>query len=170
MKRPAPTPGSERLRVVCAWCRRVIREPAPGAAAAAHDSHGMCLACARALGVFPTEDFFALGAAEYDRLPFGLVELDAAGRVRAYNAAEASISGLDPRRIIGKAFFAEVAPCTRVRAFQGAYEALVARGGGVEPPFQFLFRFAGGDRLIEITLAYDAARQRGQLHMWELAG
>ena len=167
---PAPAPGAERLRVVCAWCRRVMREPTAGTADDARDSHGMCLACARALGTFPTEDFFAFGPAEYDRLPFGLIELDAEGRVRAYNATEATLTGLDPRRIVGRLFFAEVAPCTRVREFEGVYEALVARGGGIVPPFHFLFRFAGGDRLVEITLAYDAARGRGQLHMWELAG
>jgi photoactive yellow protein len=128
----------------------------------------MCLTCARALDIFPTEDFFAYDPGDYDRLPFGLVELDAAGRVCAYNAVEESLSGFDARRIIGRPFFSDVAPCTRVKEFEGVYLRLVAEGGGVEPPFHFVFRFGGGDRLVEITLSYDAVRQRGQLHLWEL--
>jgi photoactive yellow protein len=172
VRRQPSASDAHLLRVVCAWCRRTIREPTPGPGEVAlpRDSHGMCLTCARVLAVFPTEDLFEYEPADYDRLPFGLVELDAAGRVCAYNAAEASLSGLGARQIIGRPFFSEVAPCTRVQEFEGVYDRLVADGGGVHPPFHFVFRFAGGDRLVEITLAYDPVRERGQLHLWELAG
>jgi hypothetical protein len=39
----APAPAAvEALRVVCAWCKKVLHEGAPGAAT----SHGICTACA----------------------------------------------------------------------------------------------------------------------------
>lgn len=49
---------------------------------------------------------------ELDRLEEGVVRMDHTGRVRAYNAAEAELSGLDPAGVVGQDFFVQVAPCT----------------------------------------------------------
>ncbi|MEZ4364630.1 MAG: PAS domain-containing protein [Kofleriaceae bacterium] len=43
---------------------------------------------------------------------FGIVGLDADSRVVVYNRWESELSGLSPEKVLGKAFFTEVAPCT----------------------------------------------------------
>ena len=46
-----------------------------------------------------------------DRLPFGVVGLDAAGIARVYNATEARLAGLDPEKVLGSSFFEAIAQC-----------------------------------------------------------
>ena len=46
-----------------------------------------------------------------DRLPFGVVGLDAAGITEVYNETEARMAGLDPKRVLGSSFFDAVAQC-----------------------------------------------------------
>lgn len=53
-----------------------------------------------------------LSQTELDDVDFGVVRLDADGHVLAYNRWEASLSGLDPQRVVGQHFFTQVAPCT----------------------------------------------------------
>ena len=48
----------------------------------------------------------------FDRVHFGVVGLSYDGEVSTYNRAESALSGLDPRRVIGRRFFTSVAPCT----------------------------------------------------------
>lgn len=54
----------------------------------------------------------ATSADELDQLAFGVVRMDHAGTVTAYNQAEAQGAGLKPERVLGRHFFSEVAPCT----------------------------------------------------------
>ena len=65
---------------------------------------------------------------ELDSLAFGAVELDREGRILRYNAAEADISGRDQAGMVGRNFFADVAPCTRGEAFEGRFRAGVKAG------------------------------------------
>ncbi len=53
-----------------------------------------------------------LAAEALDRLDFGVVRMDRAGRVTAYNSAEAEVSGLASADVVGQDFFVQVAPCT----------------------------------------------------------
>jgi photoactive yellow protein len=46
-----------------------------------------------------------------DSLPFGVVGIDADGIATVYNATEARMAGLDPKRVIGTSFFDAVAQC-----------------------------------------------------------
>ncbi len=100
-------------------------------------------------------------AEDFDRLPIGIVEIDARGTVLSYNRAEERLAGSRRSRFLGKNFFTEVAPCTRVSAFQGQYLELVREEVVGEREFSFVFRFAAGDRLVLIHLIYDPARGRG---------
>ena len=59
--------------------------------------------------------------AEFDRLPYGVVEMDHAMTVRRYNATESCYSGLPPSRVLGRNFFREVAPCSDNRHVAGRY-------------------------------------------------
>lgn len=56
-----------------------------------------------------------LGEKELDRLPFGAIRLDKAGKILNYNQTEAELSGRKKESVIGKNFFTEVAPCGRTR-------------------------------------------------------
>lgn len=69
-----------------------------------------------------------MNPAEIDKLAFGAVQLDATGKILAYNAAEGDITGRNPKAVIGKNFFKDVAPCTATKAFQGVFNEGVKTG------------------------------------------
>jgi photoactive yellow protein len=56
-------------------------------------------------------DLEAMGTAERDALPFGVVGFGADTKVQVYNATEARMSGLDPATVVGVPFFDAVAQC-----------------------------------------------------------
>ncbi len=105
-----------------------------------------------------------LSPAALDALPYGLITLDAAGRVLHYNDTEARLVGLPKERVLGRSFFGEVAPCTRVREFQGRFEELVRDPVRVRvQTFDFVFRFQHAEHHVSITIT--PARVRGQFHV-----
>lgn len=63
-----------------------------------------------------------LNPAQIDKLAFGAIQLDASGKILAYNAAEGDITGRNPKDVIGKNFFKDVAPCTRTPKFEGVFK------------------------------------------------
>jgi photoactive yellow protein len=76
--------------------------------------------------------------AQLNKLAFGAVELDASGRIIKYNAVEGAITGRDPKSMIGKNFFTEVAPCTNRPEFKGVFDAGV-RGNDLNTLFEYVF-------------------------------
>ena len=101
---------------------------------------------------------------ELDRLPYGLITLDAHGRILHYNDTESRLVGLPKERVLCRNFFAEVAPCTRVREFQGQFEQLARDPQRVRvKTFDFVFRFANGEQ--HVTVVATPARVRGQYHL-----
>ncbi|HEU4408674.1 MAG TPA: V4R domain-containing protein [Polyangiaceae bacterium] len=94
--------------------------------------------------------------AELDALPFGVICLDASGRVRRYNLAEARLARLDRAEVLGRHFFFEVAPCTNVPAFEGRVRGFLAtpeRGPLETFPFVFDFQFGAQEVDIELVRA-----------------
>jgi len=90
---------------------------------------------------------------ELDTLPFGAIRLDEDGKVLSYNAAEARLTGRDPKRVIGKNFFTEVAPCTNVQSFAGRFrEGVAQKKMHVIFPYRFDFQMAPRD--VTVTLFY----------------
>lgn len=73
-----------------------------------------------------------------DKLAFGAVELDAKGTVLRYNATEGAITGRDPKSVIGKNFFTEVAPCTNRAEFKGVFDTGV-RSNNLNTLFEYTF-------------------------------
>jgi photoactive yellow protein len=63
-----------------------------------------------------------------DALPFGVVRLDAAGRVLFFSRTEARQSGFGDRNAIGRNFFSELAPCMSSPAFLQRLEQARAAG------------------------------------------
>lgn len=90
---------------------------------------------------------------DIDDHPFGVIQLDVRGRILAYNAYEEKLARLRREDVLGKHFFFEVAPCTRVRAFYGRFLDGVALGT-LDVTFGFVFPFAHGERHVEITMWY----------------
>jgi photoactive yellow protein len=76
--------------------------------------------------------------AQLNKLAFGAVELDAGGRILKYNAIEGAITGRDPKSMIGKNFFTEVAPCTNRPEFKGVFDAGV-RAKDLNTLFEYVF-------------------------------
>jgi photoactive yellow protein len=64
----------------------------------------------------------ALSDSAIDRLPFGVVTMNADGIVVHYNTTESTMAGLSPERVVGLDFFTDVAPCTNNYMVAGRYE------------------------------------------------
>ncbi|MBS2012933.1 MAG: PAS domain-containing protein [Deltaproteobacteria bacterium] len=105
-----------------------------------------------------------LSPSELDALPYGLICLDARGRVVHYNDTESRLARLPKERVIGRNFFEDVAPCTRVREFEGQFFDLVRDPSRVRVrTFDFVFRFKHSEQ--HVTIVLTPARQRGLYNM-----
>lgn len=150
LREPPPTSGNPGSATPAPFVPRVAALP-PGAVA----SPGQGI------------DFGAvarLSPAELDKLPYGLITLDGQGRVIHYNDTESRLVGLPKERVIGRSFFGEIAPCTRVREFEGRFLELARDPLRVRvQSFDFVFHFARGEQQVSIVIT--PARVRGQFHM-----
>jgi photoactive yellow protein len=126
--------------VSCAWCG------AGDDGGSGTRSHGICPACFETIVGTPLLD-----EADLDSLPFGLIEIDPDGTVLRYNSTERALSGKSVDDVIGRNFFAEVAPCTRVREFQGRVAPFLASNSEPET-FRFSFPFPTGT--VNVTIAF----------------
>lgn len=101
-----------------------------------------------------------LSPEELDTLPYGLICLDAQGRVVHYNDTEAQMARLPKGKVVGRNFFTEVAPCTRVREFEGQFQDLVRDPSRIRVrSFDFVFRFRHSEQ--HVTIVMTPARTRG---------
>jgi photoactive yellow protein len=83
----------------------------------------------------------ALSETELDALPVGMIQLDGSGRVLKYNRTEAEIAQMEKDRQVGRHFFDEVAPCTKVKEFHGEFlKGVEQRSLHVRFPYEFKFR------------------------------
>ena len=98
----------------------------------------------------------ALDEADLDAYPFGVIQLDTAGRILAYNRYEERLARLRREDVLGRNLFFEVAPCTRVRRFYGRFLEGV-EAGALDATFGFVFAFEHGERHVEVTLYYRAS-------------
>lgn len=103
--------------------------------------------------------------AELDALQFGVIGLDPDGVVLRYNLYESRLARLDRNQVVGRNFFAEIAPCTRTDAFEGRFRKFVQRGGLGEGgalierfEYVFDFRFGAQDVSVDIVRAGSADR------------
>jgi photoactive yellow protein len=94
-----------------------------------------------------------LSAAELDALPYGIIQLDVRGVILKYNATESQLARLPQQEQIGKQFFVDVAPCTKVREFYGRFRDGVA-AEVLDETFHFHFPFVHGPRDVTVRLFY----------------
>lgn len=94
-----------------------------------------------------------MSATELDQLPYGMIQLDAAGRILRFNAVESRLASLPQQQQLGKHFFTEVAPCTKVQEFYGRFKEGVTRES-LDTSFQFHFAFKQNPRDVTVRLFY----------------
>lgn len=105
-----------------------------------------------------------LKAEELDALPYGLVVLDSDGNVVTYNDTESRLARLPRARVVGKNFFRDVAPCTRVREFEGRFRDFVlSPRSKMFEEFDFIFRFAHSTQ--HVTIYLTAGRVAGTVNV-----
>jgi photoactive yellow protein len=94
-----------------------------------------------------------MSAEELDTLPYGMIQLDANGRILKFNAVESRLAALPQHQQVGKHFFTEVAPCTKVQDFYGRFKEGVVREA-LDTSFQFHFAFKQNPRDVSVRLFY----------------
>ena len=99
------------------------------------------------------ESVQGMSAPQLDGLPFGAIQLDRDGTIVAYNRYEADLTGRDPKNVMGRNFFTEVAPCTNVQRFAGKFREDVAKGE-LHETFPYYFDFKMKPRNVNVTLFY----------------
>ena len=133
----------------------------PRGGIATADSHGICAHCVADMGIFPIENLATYERSRFDELPFGIIEVDRDGRVLTYNRWEEELAGRSRDRTLGRLFFSEVAPCTGVAEFEGRFREMVARNEAAQEELDFVFRFPGAERLVNIRLIWAPRWERG---------
>lgn len=101
------------------------------------------------------ERLLSMTADEVDELPYGFIILDAQGTILLYNRYEAALARAPQEHVIGRSFFHDIAPCTRVEAFFGRFREIVSAAPGTSRRFAFRFHFLHGaqDVLVQLTRA-----------------
>jgi photoactive yellow protein len=100
-----------------------------------------------------------LTESELDGLPVGMIQLDRNGTVLKFNQTESSLARMDKADAIGRSFFDEVAPCTKVQEFYGKFvEGVENRNLHTVFPYQFRFR-DGRQKNVVISMFYSGSTE-----------
>lgn len=95
-----------------------------------------------------------LSEAELDTLPVGMIQLDRSGTVLKFNQTESALARMDKADAVGKSFFDEVAPCTKVQEFYGRFVEGVEKKS-LHTVFDYVFRFRDGrQKNVVISMFY----------------
>ena len=96
---------------------------------------------------------------ELDSLPVGMIQLDRTGKVLKFNQTESDLARVAAADAIGKSFFDEVAPCTKVQAFYGKFLEGV-QNRQLQTVFDYVFRFRDGrEKNVVISMFYSATTE-----------
>ncbi len=96
---------------------------------------------------------------ELDSLPVGMIQLDRSGTVLRFNQTESSLARMDKSDAIGKSFFDQVAPCTKVQEFHGRFvEGVEKRNLHTVFPYRFRFR-DGRQKDVIISMFYSTSTE-----------
>jgi photoactive yellow protein len=82
---------------------------------------------------------------ELDGLPVGMIQLDRDGTVLKFNQTESRLADVARESALGRNFFDDVAPCTKVQEFHGQFLEGV-RQRHLHTMFPYEFRFRDGRR------------------------
>ena len=97
-----------------------------------------------------------LDQTELDSLPVGMIQLDREGKVLKFNQTESDLARVAKSDALGKNFFDEVAPCTKVQEFHGRFVEGVEKKA-LHTVFDYVFRFRDGrQKNVVISMFYSA--------------
>lgn len=95
-----------------------------------------------------------LNETELDTLPVGMIQLDRDGTVLKFNQTESDLARVAKDDALGKSFFDEVAPCTKVQEFYGRFVEGVEKKS-LHTVFDYVFRFRDGrQKNVVISMFY----------------
>jgi photoactive yellow protein len=97
-----------------------------------------------------------LDPASIDQLAFGAIQVDEDGKILFYNITEGHIANRDPKQMVGKNFFNEVAPCCRRPEFFGRFLEGV-KAGHLDVAFEYIFDYKMNPTRVRIRMK-NAAR------------
>ncbi|HEX8433398.1 MAG TPA: PAS domain-containing protein [Longimicrobium sp.] len=107
------------------------------------------------LGVLEQADVLTQG--ELDNLPVGMIQLSRDGTVLKFNQTESDLTRVAREDALGKSFFDEVAPCTKVQEFYGKFvEGVEKKTLNTMFNYKFLFR-DGRQKDVVISMFYSAS-------------
>jgi photoactive yellow protein len=107
------------------------------------------------LGVLEQADVLTQG--ELDNLPVGMIQLSRDGTVLKFNQTESDLTSVAKQDAIGKSFFDDVAPCTKVQEFHGKFLEGVEKKT-LNTMFNYTFRFRDGrQKDVVISMFYSAS-------------
>ncbi len=87
-------------------------------------------------------------------LPLGIVVLDTEGRVQLFNRYEQQLSGKSASQVLGRAFFDEIAPCTRDIGLKERFFAGIRnRNLALDLDFEFPYPYNTVPRTVRIRAA-----------------
>lgn len=144
-------------RGTCVLCDRSFRTDRPRTG----PPIGFCATCAAELQMVPVEDLLSLDHSASSRLPLGFITVDDDGMIVGFNAFETSYSGFREAEVLGRSFFHDVAPCTSVKEFEGRFRRMVQENVAEVARFRYVFRFKGGERLVQVSMTWVPAERRG---------
>jgi photoactive yellow protein len=96
-------------------------------------------------------DLAHLSAEHLDGLPYGVIQLDATGKILAFNRTEGEMAYISAYKAIGRNFFTEIAPCTDVKEFRGRFDSFLKSTKQSE---RFYFTYKLPHRTIEVELLF----------------
>ncbi|HVF51687.1 MAG TPA: hypothetical protein VNA19_16500 [Pyrinomonadaceae bacterium] len=102
----------------------------------------------------------------YATIPFGLLELDAAGNVINYSPAKEQNPTIEKGDIVGRNFFKDVVPVTEVGEFKSRFLAFMAYGDSVQ---RFTIRFPFERETIKVQIILARMSERSDLGHERLA-
>ncbi|WCL47817.1 photoactive yellow protein [Leptospira sp. GIMC2001] len=92
--------------------------------------------------------------ADADAQGFGIVKLDADGKILIYNKYESELAGVPVEKAEGKNFFTDIAVCTNNRIFFGRFKDGVGKGE-LNLVFNYVFTYKMKPTNVVIHLYHD---------------
>lgn len=93
---------------------------------------------------------------EADAASYGIVKVDASGKILLYNKYESELANVPIQTAVGKNFFTEVAICTNNRIFYGRFkEGMI--NGDLDIAFNYVFTYKMKPTNVVIHLYLDKA-------------
>ncbi|WP_437652762.1 PAS domain-containing protein [Sorangium sp. So ce1182] len=108
---------------------------------------------------------FNLDESGLDAQPFGIIRMDRDGVVLSYNLYEERQARRKRQDVVGKNFFTDIAPCSRVKKFYGRFLVGVEQRE-LNATFGFVFHFPHKTRHVDVSLFYKPAARQQDDTVW----